>query len=31
VLSAEISPICSTFPTLFPAQIDETSKRCSDD
>jgi len=27
VLSAEISPICSTFPTLFPQQIDESSRR----
>ncbi|WP_026894058.1 hypothetical protein [Clostridiisalibacter paucivorans] len=26
-LSAEISPICNTFPTLFPKQIDENSVR----
>ncbi len=26
-LSAEISPICSSFPTLFPKQIDEKSRR----
>lgn len=25
VLSPEVSPICSTFPTLFPKQIDENS------
>lgn len=29
VLSADIQPICSTFPTLFPKQIDDTHKhRC---
>lgn len=28
VLSAEISPVCSTFPTLFPKQIDEKNKPC---
>jgi hypothetical protein len=28
VLSAEISPICSSFPTLFPKQIDEKKPRC---
>lgn len=28
-LSAEISPICSTFPSLFPKQIDESSRHCS--
>ncbi|WP_425449674.1 hypothetical protein [Dethiothermospora halolimnae] len=27
-LAAEVSPICSTFPTLFPKQIDEKSKPC---
>ena len=30
VLSAEISPICSSFPTLFPKQIDENCpRRCN--
>lgn len=28
-LSAEISPICTTFPSLFPKQIDEKSRHCS--
>lgn len=27
VLSADISPICSTFPTLFPEQIDKKKKK----
>ncbi len=29
-LSAEISPICSTFPTLFPKQIDKKDRDCCD-
>lgn len=27
VLSAETAPVCSTFPTLFPKQIDESSRK----
>lgn len=30
-ISPETSPICSTFPTLFPKQIDENSIHCSDE
>ena len=29
VLSPEVSPICTTFPTLFPKQIDESSNNPS--
>lgn len=29
VLSAEVSPICSSFPQLFPNQIDERPRRCA--
>lgn len=29
-LSPEVSPICTTFPTLFPRQIDESSERDPD-
>lgn len=28
VLSPEVSPICNTFPSLFPKQIDESKKHC---
>ncbi|WP_077366883.1 hypothetical protein [Anaerosalibacter sp. Marseille-P3206] len=28
VLSPEVSPICTTFPSLFPKQIDESSNPC---
>lgn len=28
VLSPEVSPICTTFPTLFPKQIDESNNPC---
>jgi len=30
VLSAEISPICSSFPQLFPDQIDESRRKCAE-
>jgi len=29
VLSAETAPICDSFPSLFPNQIDENSRRCN--